>query len=304
MKQDIPRGILCIVLSTIVLTTQDGITKWLLGSHHVGEVMFYRGLLALPVVMVMHALLGHSVFRLGSRKPLLTAYRSVISVICSIFVTLSFAYLPLADALAIVFVSPMFITILSAVMLREPVGWQRWVAVIVGFCGVLLITEPGAAPLSWVIAIPLLAALTAAFRDIASRQLGGVDPPTTTLFWNMLAYSIGGAMILPFFGLTWPSAESWALLIISAVMVVIAMWLIVMAFQLATGSVVAPYRYLSLVWAGLIGYAVWGDIPSETKLLGAAIVAGSGLYILWRETRMRARERRAQKEASISHGRT
>lgn len=304
MKQDIPRGILCMVLSTLVLTTQDGITKWLVESHHAGEIMFLRGLLAVPVVVAMHALLGHSVLRLRSRKPVLTAYRSVIALICSFFVTLSFVYLPLADALAIIFVSPLIITALSAVMLREPVGWRRWMAVGVGFLGVLLITEPGAAPLTWVIALPLVAAFTAALRDVASRQLGGIDPPTTTLFWNMLANAIGGAMTLPFFGFTMPSLESWVLLVISAVMVVIAMWLIVVAFQLATGSVVGPYRYLSLVWAGLIGYAVWGDIPSETKLLGAAIVAGSGLYILWRETRMRARERRAQKEASISHGRT
>ncbi len=303
MQQDIPRGIFYIVLSTVVLTSQDGITKWLVESHHAGEVMFFRGLLAVPVVMIMHSALGHSVFRLRSRKPVLTAYRSLIAVICSFFVTLSFVYLPLAEALAVIFVSPLIITALSAVMLREPVGWRRWAAVVVGFGGVLLITEPGQAPLTWVIALPLAAALTAALRDIASRQLGGIDPPTTTLFWNMLANAAGGALTLPFFGLTMPTLESWVLLAISAVMVVIAMWLIVMAFQLATGSAIAPYRYLSLVWAGLIGYAVWGDIPSETKLLGAAVVAASGLYILWRETRLRMREKRAQEKARVSHGR-
>ncbi|MCA8929162.1 MAG: DMT family transporter [Alphaproteobacteria bacterium] len=293
MQQDIPRGILCIALSTVVLTSQDAITKWLLQSHHAGEVMFIRGLMAVPVVVVMHLLLGHSLPRLRSRKPGFTAYRSVIAVVCSFFVTLSFVFLPLADALAIVFVSPLIITALSAVMLREPVGWRRWLAVMAGFGGVLLITEPGQAPLTWVIVLPLMAALTAAFRDIASRQLAGVDPPTTTLFWNMIANAIGGALTLPFFGFTWPAPDHWLLFGLSAVMVVIAMWLIVAAFQLASGAAIAPYRYLSLVWAGLIGYAVWGDIPSETKLLGAAIVAVSGLFILWRETRLRRQLKRA-----------
>ena len=293
MQQDIPRGILCMALSTVVLTVQDAITKWLVVSHHAGELMFYRGFLAVPVVVLFHLALGHRVSRLRSGKPKLTAYRSVIAVICSFFVTLSFVFLPLADALAIIFISPMIITAFSAVMLGEPVGWRRWGAVIVGFWGVLLITEPGTAPLTWVVAIPLAAAASAAFRDVASRQLRGIDPPTTTLFWNMLASGIGGAATLPFFGVTWPSPESWILFVLSAIMIVFAMWLIVLAFQLASGSAVAPYRYLSLVWAGLIGYAVWGDIPSETKFLGAGIVAASGLYILWRETRLNRLETKA-----------
>jgi drug/metabolite transporter (DMT)-like permease len=293
MPQDIQRGILCIVLSTVFLTSQDGMTKWLLQYHHAGEVMFYRGLLALPLALLLHRMLGHRVKRLRSKRPRLTAYRSVIAVVGSMFVTLSFLYMPLADALAVIFTSPLIITALSGTMLGEEVGWRRWAAVAVGFCGVVLITDPGHGSLSWTIALPLLAALTSAFRDIASRQLGGADPATTTLFWNMVANMVGGALTLPFFGLTLPTEHSLFLLVISSVLVVLAMWLIILAFQLASGSIVAPYRYLSLVWAGLIGYAVWGDIPSETKLLGAAVVAASGLYIWRREVRGRLKLRGA-----------
>lgn len=290
MQQNIPRGILCIVLSTLVLTAQDGMTKWLVESHHAGVLMFWRGLLALPVAALFHVLVGQKLSRLRSQRPVFTAYRSTMAGACSMLVVLSFSYMPLADALAVIFVSPLIITALSAAFLKEPVGWHRWGAVVVGFGGVLLITEPGQAPLTWIIAIPLGAALAGALRDIGSRQLAGVDPPTTTLFWAMAASSAAGAVTLPFWGLTWPSPAEWALLCVTAVMIAIAMWLIVLAFQMASGAAIAPYRYLSLVWAGLIGYFVWGDIPSETKLMGAGIVAASGLYIWWRETRaIRAR---------------
>ena len=288
VSQNIPRGIFCILLSTLVLTVQDGLTKWVLQHHHVGEVMFYRGLVAMPAALALHLALGNRVRQLVSKKSGLTTYRSVLALVCSMFVAGSFVYLPLADALAVIFVSPLLLTALSTVMLREQVGWRRWCAVAVGFGGVVLITDPGEAGLTWIIALPLAAALTGALRDIAARQLGGVDPATTTLFWAMTASMVGSGLTLPFFGMSWPTPEYWGLLVVAGVMIVVAQWLIIVGFQLAAGSIVAPFRYLTLVWAGLIGFAVWGDIPSAMKMLGAAIVCGSGIYIWWRETRGRA----------------
>lgn len=288
MSQNIPRGILCIMLSTIVLTSQDGLTKWLLQYHHAGEIMFYRGLIAMPAAVALHLMLGQKVGRLKSMKPGFTAYRSILATVCSMFVVMSFIYMPLADALAVIFISPLVLTALSGLMLGEKVGWRRWVAVTVGFVGVLLITQPGQSTITWVIAIPLVAAFSSALRDIASRQLGGVDPPTTTLFWAMTASMAGGALTLPFFGYALPTLANWGLLFVTGAMIVAAQWLIILAFQLASGSIVAPFRYLSLVWAGMIGYTVWGDVPSEMKALGAAIVCGSGIYIWWRETRRKA----------------
>lgn len=287
VSQNVSRGILCILLSTLILTVQDALTKWVLQHHHVGEVMFYRGLVAIPAAFALHLALGNRARRLVSRKPGLTTYRSILAMTCSMFVAASFVFLPLADALAVIFVSPLLLTALSTVMLREPVGWRRWCAVAVGFGGVVLITEPGEGALTWIIVLPLIAALTGALRDIAARQLGGVDPATTTLFWAMTASMIGGALTLPFFGMNWPDAAHWGMLVMAGGLIVVAQWLIIVGFQLASGAIVAPFRYLSLVWAGLIGYAVWGDIPSVMKVLGAAIVCGSGIYIWWRETRAR-----------------
>jgi drug/metabolite transporter (DMT)-like permease len=285
MSQNIPRGILCILLSTVLLTVQDAMTKWLLDSHSVGELMAYKGALSLPLALALHWLMGNGLGSLRSAKPGFTAYRTLMGLICSVFVALSFVYLPFADALAVIFLSPVIITALSPLVLKEKVGWQRWLAVVVGFSGVLLITDPSEGALQWYVLIPLTAAFTAALRDIATRQLGGVDPPTTTLVWMMVATTVTGSLSLPFVGATWPTPENWALLVASAVLVVLALWLIILAFQLTSGSIIGPFRYLSLVWGGLIGYAVWGDIPTETKLVGAALVCGSGLFIWWRETR-------------------
>ncbi len=288
MQQNIPHAILCILLSTLLLTGQDALTKWLLQSHNIGEVMLYKGGLAIPWTLALHVLMGNRITAIGSAKPGLTALRTIIGLVCSVFVTLSFLYLPLADALAVIFLSPVMLTALSPLLLGESVGWRRWLAVVTGFLGVLLITDPGRAPVAWTIIIPLLAALTGALRDIFTRKLGGVDPPTTTLFWSMVALAVGGIISVPWLGLTWPTPENWLLFLAASMLVALAMWLIILAFQLATGAIVAPFRYLSLVWAGLIGYVVWGDIPSGMKIAGAAVVCASGLYIWWRETRQHA----------------
>ncbi|MCB1744767.1 MAG: DMT family transporter [Gammaproteobacteria bacterium] len=285
MQQNIPKGILCILLSTLLLTSQDALTKWLLQSHNLAEVMFYKGALSVPWSLALHRLMGNSLGSLASARPGLTTLRTTIGVVCTVFVTLSVHYLPLAEALAVIFLSPVLLTALSAPMLNERVGWRRWLAVLAGFLGVLLITEPGQAPLSWTIALPLMAALSGALRDIYTRKLGGIDPPTTTLFWSMVASMVVGALAIPVLGLGWPAAAAWPLFLVASLLVVVAMWLIILAFQLASGSVIAPFRYLSLVWAGLIGFLVWGDVPSAMKIAGAAVVCGSGLYIWWRETR-------------------
>ena len=284
MTQDIPKGILFILLSTLLLTSADAFSKWLVVYYHVGELMLYRAVFAVPVCLILHRGMGHPWLKLASAKPWLTTYRTMLSFVGSTLVTLSFVFLPLADALAVIFLSPVLITALSPLILGESVGWRRWLAVVAGFVGVLLITEPGQGGITWVIIIPLGAALLSALRDIATRQLGGVDPSTVTLFWSMVILVFGGGASIPFFGMTWPTPEHWLYIGVGAVLVVVAQWFIILGFQYASGAIVGPFRYVSLVWAGLFGFFIWGDVPTLAKLAGAAIVCGSGLYLWWRET--------------------
>ena len=253
MTQDIPKGILFILLSTLLLTSADAFSKWLVVYYHVGELMLYRAVFAVPVCLILHRGMGHPWLKLASAKPWLTTYRTMLSFIGSTLVTLSFVFLPLADALAVIFLSPVLITALSPLILGESVGWRRWLAVVAGFVGVLLITEPGQGGITWVIIIPLGAALLSALRDIATRQLGGVDPSTVTLFWSMVILVFGGGASIPFFGMTWPTSEHWLYIGVGAVLVCVVV--------LVCGCVVPV----------CVGVWCWG-----------AMCCGAGVYVgLW-----------------------
>lgn len=280
------RGIICMAVGTMVLTTHDAISKWLLQVMHTGEIIALRGLLSLPLVVVLARLEGIGPRNLRSRAPWQTGLRGFLAVLTSALVILSFKVLPLADALAIIFSSPLMVTALSAAMLKEHVGWRRWTATCTGFAGALLIVAPGFDTVGWWALTPLAAALTSAFRDIVTRQLGSRDNGPSILFWTMVVSLAGGATSLPVFGLNAPSAESWGLLAATALLIALAYRLNIAAFKLASGAIVAPLRYLSLVWAAALGYVLWHDVPGVQAIAGAVIVMAASLYTLRRESRL------------------
>lgn len=277
------KGILCMVIGTMLLTSNDAITKWLLNTLHPGDVMAWRGLLSLPFIFVILKYEGATVSNLKSKAPWQTFLRGMLALITSVFVILSFQVLPLADALALIFVSPLLVTALSAILLHEPVGWRRWTATIVGFLGSLLIVGPSFDEIGWWVATPLIAATTAALRDIATRKLGAIDSGPSILLWTMLIATISGFASLPILGASPVSNEAWLLLLGAGAMLALSNRLTIAAFKLASGAVVAPLKYLSLIWAAGIGYIVWGEMPGLQKVIGAAIVAAAGLYIWHRE---------------------
>lgn len=283
------RGILCMVVGTVLLTSNDAITKWLLTSLHPGDVMAWRGLLSLPFILLILRLEGSRLRHLKSNVPARSFLRAVLALACSTFVIISFQVLPLADALAVIFVSPLLVTAMSAIFLKEAVGWRRWTATVVGFGGVLIIVGPSFDEVGlWVLA-PLCAAVTAAMRDIVTRPLGKIDAGPSILFWTMVVATIGGFASLPVLGASPMSQESWLLLLGSAAMLAVSNRLTIAAFKLAPGSVVAPLKYLALIWAAGVGYVVWGDVPAIHKVVGAAIIASAGLYI-WRREIILARK--------------
>lgn len=174
------------IVGTMVLTTHDAISKWLLQTLHTGEIIALRGLLSLPVVILLARLEGLGLRDLRSRAPWQTGLRGFLGLLTSALVILSFKVLPLADALAIIFSSPLMVTGLSAIMLKEPVGWRRWTATCTGFAGVLLIVTPSFDSVGlWALA-PLGAALTSAFRETSSPAgwaTGIADPPSCSGPW-------------------------------------------------------------------------------------------------------------------------
>jgi len=275
------------IVGTFLLTTQDGITKWLTSAHGAGEIVFYRGILSLLMVAVLvQAQGGIAVVR--ANRPGVNWLRAGLALLTSVLVVAAFVHMPLADALAIIFLSPLIVTALSALLLGEPVGWRRWSAVAMGFVGMLMITRPTGAGIDWHVGIPIAAAFAASFRDIVTRRLGGQDSTLTVLTYSSVVAALGGALFLPFAD-TVPNLPNLGLFAIAALLATASNFLTIRSFQLAPAAMVAPFKYLSLIWAGLIGFVVWGDQPDAWKILGAALIAGSSLYVLHRETRRRNR---------------
>lgn len=281
------KGALCMITGGLLMTSQDGITKWLTAEFHPGEIMFFRGLFTFVPVLILVMVRADGLGQLVSRNVKGTSVRAVFGAGTSIFVVLSLAYLPLADALAIIFLYPIILTALSSPMLGESVGWRRWLAVFVGFAGLLLMVKPSAGGIPYYYVFPLFTALLAALRDVATRRLRSDDSAVSILFYSLVAGLVVGALSLPMFGVHWPSPVQWGLFAIAGILSALSHLLTIQALLLAPGGTTAPFRYLTLVWAAVIGYAVWGDVPDAWKLSGAALVVGAGLFILHRELRRR-----------------
>ncbi len=281
---DTYKGMACMVVGILLLATADAVTKLLIVDFHAGEIIFYRGFFAfLPLLplIVWHGGVGS----LRLQQPKGVWWRGVIALVTSVFVALSFINLPLAEAAALIFTSPIFLTALSPWLLGEKVGWQRWSAVLFGFGGVVVMIQPGSVVFTIWAFVPLIAALCSASRDILTRRLGVIDSATTVMFYTSVVALIGGAVTMPWSGPA-PNLEQWALIGLSGIFVTLAHLLIVMALQFAEGPTVAPLKYVSLVWSAILGYLIWGDVPGLWKVVGALMVVAAGLFILYRETRM------------------
>ena len=279
-------GIVAMVAGLLFLTIQDAVSKWLVASLHVGEIMAWRGLFALPLVLLLVRLERDRWETLRSRAPRQSALRAVLAFFTAVLVVLSYKVMPLADAMAIIFVSPLLVTALSAVLLKEPVGWRRWLAACAGFAGALLIAGPSFDTIGMWALTPVAAALASALSDIATRRLGRIDTGPSILFWTLVVATLGGFASVPVFGWSTPSPTEWALLLAAAVLLLLAYRLNIAAYTLASGAIVAPLRYLAVVWGGVIGYLVWGHVPDARAVAGAVLVMGAGLYIWRREVRL------------------
>jgi drug/metabolite transporter (DMT)-like permease len=191
------------------------------------------------------------------------------------------SYLPLADTVTFYLAGPIYVTALSVVLLREQVGWRRWMAVIVGFAGVMLALRPSAASFTLPALIALTGSIFFAVSMIATRMLR--ETSNTVLVAGQIgATLLFGALTAPF---AWvmPSARDFALLSLFGVLSIMALACVNLSLKLAAASVVVPYQYTLIVWAIVLGYVVFGDVPDPLTLLGGAVIITAGLYIFWRE---------------------
>jgi drug/metabolite transporter (DMT)-like permease len=224
-----------------------------------------------------------------SRAPLQQTLRSFFLMITTALFNGGIMFVPLVTATTIMFLTPVFTTMLAVLVLGEHVGFRRWTGIAVGFLGALIVIQPWTALTTGInVGASLLfaAAISNASYQIATRKVRQDDPRTSLLFTAAVG-AIVATLVLPWYW-TWPDAQGWFLLAGSGFMGALGHFCIIAAFGNAPASVVAPFSYSSLLWASALGFLVWGDVPQLQVLVGAAFIMSSGLYIFFRERQINA----------------
>jgi len=288
-RQDlIPLGIFYMIGSTLLFAGVNAAVKWEVALYPVGEVAFFRSLFSLiPCYLLILPRTGLGVLR-TKRWP--DHVKRAVSQLCSMMsIFLAFQLMPLAGAIAISFSAPLFTTLLSILILKERVGPHRWTALVVGFLGVLFVTKPGAGTFQLGAAFALANAVLISTVAIAIRRMSLTESTETLTIWQLSLLAVFTALLLPF-GFALPTGQDALLMAAAGIANGVAQYWWTRSLHLAPPSAVAPFNYLSLVWASVMGFVIWGDRPTRDLLIGAAVVVGSGLNIFWREA-VRRRER-------------
>ena len=278
--RDNRRGIYWMLLTTGLFTSLDATAKYLAQDYPVPQVLWARFSFHLLFVA---AFLGTRLsVTLRSHRPGLQLLRSLLMLVTTGMFFFAVGSLPLADVVAIMFVGPLFVTALSVPLLGDYVGPRRWAAVAVGFLGALLVVRPGSGIMHGLAILPVLAAFSHSLYTITTRKLANHDLPMTTLFYTAALGAVVTTAIVPLFWVT-PDVAGWLLMALLGVFGAAGHLTLIKALGYASPVVVAPLSYASLVWSIGMGFALFGDLPDGMTLLGAAVIAGSGLYVFHRE---------------------
>lgn len=276
-------GILLRVLAMALMAILAGIVK-LCAEQGVPvlEIILFRNAFAfIPVLLYIGKTSGFGILR--TRRPVAHLTRSAIGLTGMFCGFTAVSLLPLTQSTAISFSAPLFMVALSSLVLKEPVGPHRWTAVAVGFIGVLIMVHPDPRQFAGVgIGFALAAAVGSAGAMIAIREISRTEPGPTIVFYFTLAGVAVGLASLPF-GWVMPGPEVLALLVTAGLVGGTGQLFLTEAIRRAPIAVVAPFDYTQLVWAGLIGFLLWGETPALLTLVGAMVVAATSTYILWRE---------------------
>ncbi|MFT6579957.1 MAG: drug/metabolite transporter (DMT)-like permease [Alphaproteobacteria bacterium] len=281
------KGIICLIIAGAILAFTDALSKHLTADFPPGEIMFFRAVFVfIPIVIMTWRNGGMASIRVVNWKGQLA--RGLCALTTSFLFMVAVKQLPLADITAIVFSSPIILTVLAPYFLGEHVGWRRWVAVIVGFCGILVMVRPSGDAVLWPSMLALAATVMVSFRDIATRRLAKTDTANSIMVCTTGCVALGGLATI-FLGWRMPDQEGFALLMFTGTLQGIGHYFLVAAFLHGEAVVVAPFRYFAMLWASLYGYLFFNDVPGPTTIIGASIVIASGLFIFYRETQQSRR---------------
>ena len=276
------------LIGLVALVLSDACAKMLSAQYPVSQVVALRALVVM-LILVLVARHQRSLRIVNARGHALRALFAASSSYLFIF---GLTALPLADASAAAFAGPLFLTALAGPLLGESVGWRRWSAVLMGFVGVLIMLRPSPSHGNWFILIPVAAAAMGALRDVVTRRISITDNATSILFTtNTLVMAVGLPFITDWQAL---SLTHFGFVLASGVLIGVGHYLHIEAFRLTEASLLAPFRYSSIVWSVLFGFLLFGDLPDRAIIAGGALVITSGLYIMHRERQLLSRARDAR----------
>lgn len=276
------RGIITFSLAVLLFVINEALCKLVYGNLPAHQILAVRGLAATAIIFGVICASG-AMARIGRMLNGQVVLRSSVDLVGSYLYMIALFHIPLANMTAIHMSSPLMMTAVVALLMREPVGWRRWLAVIAGFMGVLLVVQPSAGSFNAYSLLAIGAATCIVARDLVTRRIDAGIPSSIIIFTNV------GMMALVALALA--LAEGWVamgwrdtvLLTLAALCIAAGYLSAVDAFRHAEVPVIVPLRYTGLLWALLIGYLVWGDVPNGLAAAGIALIVASGLYVLHRE---------------------
>ena len=279
------RAIAYMVSAAFLIIILDTSVKWLAkGGYSPFQIGFLRYVAGL-VISAGIATRAGGIGTLRTRRPVGHLIRSVLNLTTMLTFYYALERLPLADCIAIGFASPLFTTALSVPMLGEKVGPRRWVAVAIGFAGVLLVVQPTAAGIGLGAALALVSALCWSLTQVTSRQMSATESSHTILFYYSLAVVIALGATMPRLWIE-PQGLDWLWFLVCGVAGSFGQFCYNQAFRYGEASMVSPFDYTGLIWATIMGFIVFGDLPSWLVISGASLIIASSVYIARRETRL------------------
>ena len=282
------RAIILMILAMLMLPGMDAIAKWLTGSLSSGQIAWTRFLFQ---ILFMSPLLLRTHEAWFSSTLWMHAARGVFMAGATLLFISGLAYMPLAEAISIFFIEPLLVTSLSALILGETIGWRRWMAITIGFSGTVLIIKPAFFNVGWSTLYPIGAAVCFSIYILLTRRLVANEDPIRLQFFSGvfgcltlgIALLFGSYFNVGILATDWPAFNEWVLLAVLGLVAAVGHLLVVYAFRRAPVSVLAPFQYVEIIGATVLGFIFFQDFPDLTTWTGILIIVGSGIYVFHRE---------------------
>jgi drug/metabolite transporter (DMT)-like permease len=305
---NIRKGIVLKLISAVLFAVMSALVRYLGTRYPVGEVVFYRSAFAIVPVMLVYAWRGELAAAVRTEHPCGQITRGAMAIVSMFCNFGALARLPLIEANAISFTSPFVSVVFAALILKEHVRIYRWSAVIIGFVGVLVVLSPHFSGEELTIAMASAGALTGVLSGLAgsisnaaaviqTRRLTESETTSAIVFYFSLICAVGSLVTFPF-GWTTPPVAELAALVSVGFLGGLGHIFLTESYRYAPASIIAPFDYTSMVWALVLGYFLFGELPTQMIIAGSAIIATSGMFVIWRERQLALQRKRAVAEVA------